>query len=95
MQILPNSTIGVLALTAVAGCDRGLQDGLPGAYVSLRRILTGQIADIETCGSYEDLDAVRAFARAVHVVTFEFENVPSMMSMRRGYFLTFIRLDIS
>lgn len=38
---------------------------------------TGQVADIETCAQYDDLDAVRAFARSVDVVTFEFENVPS------------------
>lgn len=38
---------------------------------------TGQVADIETSASYHDLDAVRAFARSVDVVTFEFENVPS------------------
>lgn len=38
---------------------------------------TGQIADIETSASYDDLDAVRAFAKTVDVVTFEFENVPS------------------
>lgn len=38
---------------------------------------TGQVADIETSASYDDLDAVRAFARSVDVVTFEFENVPS------------------
>lgn len=38
---------------------------------------TGQIADIEIQASYDDLDAVRAFARKVDVVTFEFENVPA------------------
>jgi 5-(carboxyamino)imidazole ribonucleotide synthase len=38
---------------------------------------TGQVADIETPASYDDLDAVRQFARDVDVVTFEFENVPS------------------
>lgn len=38
---------------------------------------TGQVADIETCAEYEDTDAVRAFARSVDVITFEFENVPS------------------
>jgi 5-(carboxyamino)imidazole ribonucleotide synthase len=37
---------------------------------------TGQIADVEVTASYEDLDALRAFARQVDVVTFEFENVP-------------------
>jgi 5-(carboxyamino)imidazole ribonucleotide synthase len=38
---------------------------------------TGQVADLETNAAYEDLDAVRQFARDVDVVTFEFENVPS------------------
>ena len=38
---------------------------------------TGQVADIETSADYDDLDAVRDFARSVDVVTFEFENVPS------------------
>ncbi len=38
---------------------------------------TGQIADIEVKAAYEDLDAVRQFASAVSVVTFEFENVPA------------------
>lgn len=38
---------------------------------------TGQVADIETSASYDDLDAVRVFAKSVDVVTFEFENVPS------------------
>jgi 5-(carboxyamino)imidazole ribonucleotide synthase len=39
---------------------------------------TGQIADVEVKASYEDLDRVREFARAVDVVTFEFENVPGV-----------------
>lgn len=38
---------------------------------------TGHISDKECTGSYDDLDAVREFARSVDVVTFEFENVPS------------------
>lgn len=38
---------------------------------------TGQVADIETCASYDDLYEVRTFAQSVDVVTFEFENVPS------------------
>jgi 5-(carboxyamino)imidazole ribonucleotide synthase len=36
---------------------------------------TGQIADVEINAAYDDLDAVRAFAKGVDVVTFEFENV--------------------
>ncbi len=38
---------------------------------------TGQVADVEVTASYDDLDAVRAFAAGVDVVTFEFENVPA------------------
>lgn len=37
----------------------------------------GQLADREVVAPYEDADAVRRFARAVDVVTFEFENVPA------------------
>ncbi|HEV7787080.1 MAG TPA: 5-(carboxyamino)imidazole ribonucleotide synthase [Thermoanaerobaculia bacterium] len=36
---------------------------------------TGQVADREVQAAYDDLDAVREFARGVAVVTFEFENV--------------------
>ncbi|MBV9406573.1 MAG: 5-(carboxyamino)imidazole ribonucleotide synthase [Acidobacteriaceae bacterium] len=39
---------------------------------------TGQVADVEVNAAYEDLDAVREFARGVSVVTFEFENVPAV-----------------
>ena len=38
---------------------------------------TGQVADVEVTASYDDLRAVREFARRVGVVTFEFENVPA------------------
>jgi 5-(carboxyamino)imidazole ribonucleotide synthase len=38
---------------------------------------TGQVADIEVTAEYDDLDALRAFAGQVDVVTFEFENVPT------------------
>ena len=38
---------------------------------------TGQAADREVVAAYDDLDAVRDFARRVDVVTFEFENVPA------------------
>ncbi len=76
--IPPGSTIGVLGsgqlgrMFAIAARRMGYRvdtfspdDDTP----------TGQIADREIVGSYDDLDAVRAFARSVQVVTFEFENV--------------------
>ena len=37
---------------------------------------TGQVADVEVTASYDDLEALRAFAGQVAVVTFEFENIP-------------------
>jgi 5-(carboxyamino)imidazole ribonucleotide synthase len=37
---------------------------------------SGQIADREVTAPFSDLDALRAFAGGVEVVTFEFENVP-------------------
>ena len=77
--ILPGSTIGVLGsgqlgrLFAIAARRMGYRvhtfspdDDTP----------TGQVSDREIAAPYEDLDAVRAFARDVDVVTFEFENVP-------------------
>ncbi len=38
---------------------------------------TAQVADAAIVAPYEDLDAVRAFARGVQVVTLEFENIPA------------------
>lgn len=38
---------------------------------------TGQVADREVQGRYDDLDAIARFAKDVAVVTFEFENVPA------------------
>jgi 5-(carboxyamino)imidazole ribonucleotide synthase len=37
---------------------------------------TGQVADVEVTADYGDVDALKAFAGSVDVVTFEFENVP-------------------
>jgi len=76
--ILPGSTVGVLGsgqlgrMFAIAARRMGYRvhtlspdDDTP----------TGQIADLEVQADYDDLDAVRKFARGVQVVTFEFENV--------------------
>ena len=76
--ILPGATLGVLGsgqlgrMFAIAARRMGYrvhtlspEDDTP----------TGQVADREVNASYDDLDAVRDFARGVDVVTFEFENV--------------------
>lgn len=78
--ILPGSTIGVLGSGQL-----GRMFGIAARELGYRIITyspdndtpTGHIADEEHTGSYEDLSKIREFARKVHVVTFEFENVPS------------------
>ena len=78
--VLPGATLGVLGggqlgrMFAIAARRMGYrvhtfspEDDTP----------AGQVADREVRAAYDDLDAVRAFARAVDVVTFEFENVPA------------------
>jgi 5-(carboxyamino)imidazole ribonucleotide synthase len=76
--ILPGSTIGVLG-----GGQLGRMFAMAARRLGYRVYTlapdhdtpTGQIADVEINASYDDMDAVRAFAQAVDVVTFEFENV--------------------
>ena len=79
-MILPNSTIGVFG-SGQLGRMLALEARKMGyrihTYSHGRDTPTGQVADLETCAEYEDLDEVRKFARSVDVVTFEFENVPS------------------
>jgi len=49
---------------------------------------TGQVADVETSADYQDLDAVRQFAKSVDVITFEFENIPSSTVEAAAEFVT-------
>ncbi len=78
--ILPGATLGVLGggqlgrMFAIAARRMGYrvhtfspEDDTP----------AGQVADREVRAAYDDLDAVRGFARGVDVMTFEFENVPA------------------
>jgi 5-(carboxyamino)imidazole ribonucleotide synthase len=78
--ILPNSTIGVFG-SGQLGRMFAIEARKMGYRVHTfspdSDTPTGQVADLETSAPYDDLDAVREFARAVDVVTFEFENVPS------------------
>ena len=76
----PGSTIGVLG-----GGQLGLMFAMAARRLGYRvhtlapehDTPTGQIADVEMVASYDDLDQVRAFAKGVDVITFEFENVPA------------------
>ncbi|HEY0457983.1 MAG TPA: 5-(carboxyamino)imidazole ribonucleotide synthase [Pyrinomonadaceae bacterium] len=88
--ILPNSTIGVFGsgqlgrMFAIEARKMGYRvhtfspdTGTP----------TGQVADFETSADYNDLETVEKFARAVDVVTFEFENVPSRAVEKAAQFV--------
>jgi 5-(carboxyamino)imidazole ribonucleotide synthase len=78
--ILPGATLGILGsgqlgrMLALVARRMGYRVA---TYSPDRDSPTGQVADLEVVGEYDDLDAVRAFARQVDVATFEFENVPS------------------
>lgn len=78
--ILPGSTVGVLGsgqlgrMFAIAARRMGYRVH---TFSPDEDTPTGQVADLEITASYDDLDAVRNFARGVSAVTFEFENVPA------------------
>jgi 5-(carboxyamino)imidazole ribonucleotide synthase len=78
--ILPGATIGVLGsgqlgrMFAIAARRMGYRVH---TLSPDNDTPTGQVADLEVQASYDDLDAVGAFAKNVSVVTFEFENVPA------------------
>lgn len=78
--VLPGSTVGVLGtgqlgrMFAIAARRMGYRVH---AFSPDRDTPTGQVADVEITAGFDDLDALRAFASRVDVVTFEFENVPS------------------
>jgi 5-(carboxyamino)imidazole ribonucleotide synthase len=77
--VTPGATVGVLGsgqlgrMFAIAARRMGYRVHVlsPGSDTP-----TGQVADVEVTAAYDDLDALRAFARRVAVLTFEFENVP-------------------
>jgi 5-(carboxyamino)imidazole ribonucleotide synthase len=77
--ILPGSTIGILGdgqlgrMLAIAARQMGYDVHVLGPNGA--NSPAGQIASHQTVADYTDLAAVKAFAQAVDVVTYEFENV--------------------
>jgi 5-(carboxyamino)imidazole ribonucleotide synthase len=77
--IFPGKTIGILGggqlgrMFAIAARRMGYRvhalDPAPDCP-------TGQVADVEWSADYDDVETALEFARAVDVVTFEFENIP-------------------
>lgn len=79
-QLAPGATIGILGggqlgrMLSVAASRLGFKTHIfePGANPP-----AGHVADRVTTAPYDDLDALRAFAQSVDVITYEFENVPT------------------
>jgi 5-(carboxyamino)imidazole ribonucleotide synthase len=78
--LLPGSTIGVLGsgqlgrMFALAARAMGYRIHI---FSPEQDPPAGQVADQEIVAAYDDLEAIREFAKGVRVVTFEFENVPA------------------
>ncbi|RGP38350.1 5-(carboxyamino)imidazole ribonucleotide synthase [Pseudotabrizicola alkalilacus] len=78
--LAPGATIGILGggqlgrMLSVAASRLGFQCHIyePGAAPP-----AGHVAARVTTAPYNDLDALRAFAQSVDVITYEFENVPT------------------
>jgi 5-(carboxyamino)imidazole ribonucleotide synthase len=79
--IYPGSIIGVMGsgqlgrMLAIAAKRLGYRVH---TYSAESDTPTGQVADFEAVGPYDDEQAVRAFARGLDVLTFEFENIPAL-----------------
>lgn len=80
MAVLPGQTVGILGggqlgrMFAIAARRMGYRVH---AFDPTTDCPAGQVADVEVCAEYDDLDAARRFAANVDVVTFEFENIPA------------------
>jgi 5-(carboxyamino)imidazole ribonucleotide synthase len=78
--ILPGQTVGILGggqlgrMFAIAARRLGYRVH---AFDPTRDCPAGQVADVEVCAAYDDIEAARHFAAHVDVVTFEFENIPA------------------
>jgi 5-(carboxyamino)imidazole ribonucleotide synthase len=87
--ILPGAVVGVLGsgqlgrMFAIAARQLGYRVH---TFSPETDTPTGQIADLEITAAYDDLDAIRDFAENVHVVTFEFENVPAVAVEAAAHF---------
>ena len=77
--LAPGSTIGILGggqlgrMLAIAAAQLGYRCHI---YAPPGDNIASDVAADTTIAAYDDLDALKAFARSCDVVTFEFENVP-------------------
>ncbi|GAC1359852.1 MAG: 5-(carboxyamino)imidazole ribonucleotide synthase [Herpetosiphon sp.] len=81
--LLPGSTIGILGngqlgrMLALAARRMGYQSHCYGPEAGSP---AGQVADRESIAPFGDLECLQRFAQSVDVVTFEFENVPAVVT---------------
>lgn len=77
--IPPGSTIGILGggqlgrMLAMAAAEMGYHTHI---YCPEKNPPAEEVATRTTCAAYEDEAALKAFAKSVQVVTYEFENIP-------------------
>lgn len=75
----PGSTIGILGggqlgrMLAIAAAQLGYRCHI---YAPAGDNVAFDVAAVHTVAAYDDIDALRTFAQACDVITFEFENVP-------------------
>lgn len=80
MTILPGATIGILGggqlgrMLALAASPLGYRVHV---YAPESELVAAEVSAFCTRASYEDRDALTAFAAGCDVITYEFENVPS------------------
>lgn len=78
-RLPPNSTIGIFGggqlgrMTAMAAARLGYKCHI---YAPDSDIPASQVSATTTRAAYDDVEALEAFARAVDVITLEFENIP-------------------
>jgi 5-(carboxyamino)imidazole ribonucleotide synthase len=76
----PGATIGILGggqlgrMLSVAASRLGFKSHV---FEPMAAPPAGHVADRVTTASYDDEDALRAFAASVDVITYEFENIPT------------------
>ena len=79
----PGSTIGVFG-SGQLGRMLAMEARRMGYHLHTfspeRNSPTGQIADLEYAAAYDDSAAIRSFSKGVDALTFEFENVPSLVA---------------
>ena len=78
--IAPGATIGILGggqlgrMLAIAAAELGYHVHI---YCPEKECPASEVAAFTTTAAYDDLDALKRFARSVDVVTYEFENIPA------------------